>query len=55
MKKFYLYYQFGACNEGDHSCGLECFDTVEEAMARLAEIREREYDAEIVVLEGRRL
>lgn len=31
---FYLWYEYGSCNYGDHETCLEDFDTLEAAQAR---------------------
>lgn len=28
---YYVYYNYGSCNDGDHAVGLEPFETLEEA------------------------
>jgi hypothetical protein len=54
---FFVYYDFGSCNNGDHCYGLKEFRTHREAAAGLAELKAlaREYGEEgagIVVVEG---
>lgn len=35
---YFLYYNGGSCNDGDHSCGFETFDTLKEAEDRQKEV-----------------
>jgi hypothetical protein len=35
---FFLYYDKGSCNDGDHHNEIEEFDTLAEAMTRAAEV-----------------
>jgi hypothetical protein len=49
VEKFYVYFNFGSCNDGSHDAGLEDFPTHEEAQARALELRQcylREGDTE---------
>ena len=32
MNKFFVFYDYGSCNDGSHSSGAEEFDTLEEAL-----------------------
>ena len=36
---FWLYWNFGSCNYGDHSCGIERFDTEKQLDKKLEELR----------------
>jgi hypothetical protein len=38
--RYYLYYDFGSCNDGDHCHGLEIFETVEAVEARATDLKE---------------
>lgn len=36
---FYVYHSFGCCNHGDHSCGLDVYETAVDAEAACASLR----------------
>jgi hypothetical protein len=47
--RYYVYYNGGSCTDQDHACGLESFDTAEEAFAFLKTIYyEARESAEII-------
>lgn len=51
---YFVYYDKGRCEEGDHDNDLiECL-SLEEAYAKIEEIRGRAYDANIVLIKGTR-
>ncbi len=41
--KYWLYYNIGACNDGDHDYGLESFQTLVEVQDRIIELKKRDY------------
>ena len=57
MKRFFVYYDYGSCNDGSHSSGLEAFDTLEEAQDYCSSIQSRVSleEGEMVVIHGERL
>lgn len=55
--KWYVFYDYGMCNQGDHSCGLDCCDSESEAIARKKEhernaLGRGEPDTKITIIEG---
>lgn len=44
MERFFVYYDSGRCNDGDHASGLEDFATYEEAIAFLDKQRRESSD-----------
>lgn len=50
--KYFLYFDTGSCNYGDHKTGLEQFDTLEQAQLREAEITQRDSDAYTQIIKG---
>lgn len=49
---YYVFYNYGSCNEGDCACGLERFASFEEAAARRDEIVKREYEPDVKIIHG---
>lgn len=52
MEKYFLYYNAGGCNDGDHAYDLEEFDSEEEARQRFEEIQERDTEAYGAIVKG---
>jgi hypothetical protein len=52
MMSYYVFYNYGSCNEGDCACGLERFASFEEAAARRDEIVKREYEPDVKIIHG---
>lgn len=51
--KYYLYYNTGGCNYGDHYCKLEEFDDLAAVADRIEELRKYELsDDEYSVIHG---
>lgn len=52
---YFVYHDIGSCQMGDHSVGLEGFDTFEEAALRVKELKDGQFHESsdtIVVLHG---
>lgn len=55
---FFVHYDYGSCNDGDHPHGLEEFGTEQEALAYIAHCKQSNcfaQDGYFVVIEGRRI
>jgi len=52
LKLYFVYYNSGSCNMGDHQCDLEQFDTLAEAEQRIKELRKTGYDDDIRLVPG---
>jgi hypothetical protein len=52
---FYLYHDFGCCNYGDHSVGIDEYATLQEALAAHDEMRSHNYcgDDDFMIIEGK--
>lgn len=53
--RWFVYYDKGRCNDGDHDNGLEGFDTRELALLRISELRSTNYSEDndvIGMIEG---
>lgn len=50
---FFVYWDKGCCNDGDHSTGLEEFDTAKEALEKIKEIKQYNFfNGYITMIEG---
>ncbi len=50
--KFFVYHDSGSCNQGDHSSGLEEFDTLEEAQRCFDGHKAYDSDSFVTLIEG---
>ncbi len=50
---FYVYYNYGSCNEGDHDCGLVQFATLIQAIDFIREKKDSSgYDGQFTLVKG---
>ncbi len=52
---YFVFYDFGSCNYGDHQTGLEPFSTEEAARTRIAQLKKEQYDPTISLIRGEML
>lgn len=59
MKRFWVYWDIGSCEKGNHSVGIDCFDTVEEAVKKrdqlLNDAVNNDKEALLMIFEGKSL
>jgi hypothetical protein len=49
---YFVYYNGGSCSMGNHVCGLEEFDTLAKAEARIKELKNSGFSITIMIIEG---
>lgn len=52
MKRFYIWWDVGSCNDGDHDTGFTSFPTLVEVMNKAEELKVRYYDVSYTIVEG---
>lgn len=50
---FFVYYNWGGCNYGDHSSGMKPCTSAEEARVFAEECKAQDRDADVVIVQGR--
>ncbi len=53
--KYYLWYNYGGCNTGDHSTGVEEFSTLAAAHVRVEELKGLDCDVSYVIYLGNKV
>jgi hypothetical protein len=57
MSKFYVYWNAGSCNYGDHRCGLQDHETLEQAKAHVEKLKSEQYwddkTDDVTIIQGR--
>ena len=52
MMKYFVFAIWGSCRDGDRNAAHYEFETLERAKAKVTEIYEDQYDAQIMIVEG---